>query len=308
MMTRRLAVAAVVVGLGFSCAPRRDVDLDALLPDESSLRTWVMVDGPTEYGPGDLYDYLNGGAERYLSYGFERLLHVRYEVDGDDRSGIDLDLFDMGSELGAFGIYSMGGRRHSPPRDWGTEGYYSGSAAAWKGRIFVHGSTDSNEPRVTGALNRIMTSVTGQIEGGGSLPSILEPLPDGLIPRSERYVAGDLLGHAFLPGGVVAAYQLDRHEVRLFFSDLGTETAAADAVGTLRDHWARWVHVIGVPSPGDGGFHFSDVEDGSGTVVRAGRFVAGLRCDLEGPSLDAQQRLLAQLADRLIPVPANTTQ
>ena len=45
--------------------------------------------------------------------------------------------------------------------------------------------------------------------------------------------------------------------VRLFFSDLGTETAAADAVGTLRDHWARWVHVIGVPPPGDGGFHFS---------------------------------------------------
>ena len=84
-----------------------------------------------------------------------------------------------------------------------------------------------------------------------------------------------------------------------------TEAAAADAVGRLRDHWARWVHVIGVPSPGDGGFHYSDVEEGSGTVVRAGRFVAGLRCDLEGPSLEAQQGLLEELTNRLAPARAD---
>ena len=305
-MTRPWPVAiAAVAALGLGCIQRGDGDLRALLPDESALQGWTVADGPTEYRPTDLYDYLNGGAERYLSYGFERALHVRYEVEGDDRSGIDLDLYDMGSELGAFGIYSMGDRRHGSSRDWGIEGYHSGAAAAWKGNIFIHGSTDYSEPRVTGALNRIMASVTRQIEGEGSRPAILEPLPDGLIPRSEKYVASDLLGHVFLPGGVVAAYQLDRHEVRLFFSDLGTEAAAADAVGRLRDHWARWVHVIGVPSPGDGGFHYSDVEEGSGTVVRAGRFVAGLRCDLEGPSLEAQQGLLEELTNRLAPARAD---
>lgn len=306
MMRPRLAATAVVVALGISCAQRHDVDLEALLPDESSLRTWSMVDGPTEYGPGDLYDYLNGGAERYLSYGFERLLHVRYEVKGDDRSGIDLDLYDMGSELGAFGIYSMGDRRDSSPRNWGTEGYHSGAAAAWKGSVFVHGATDYEEPRVNAALERIMAGVTGRIAGECTQPAILEPLPDGLIPRSERYVASDLLGHAYLPGGVVAAYQLDRHEVRLFFSDLGTTEAAADAVGKLGDHWARWVDVIGVPTPGDGGFHYSDAEDGTGTVVRAGHYVAGIRCDVEGLSSEAQQSLLTELAGRLASTATDT--
>ncbi len=308
MMTRRVTATAVVVALGFSCAPRRDVDLEALLPDESSLRTWVVADGPTGYRPEDLYDYMNGGAERYLDYGFERLLHVRYEVKGDDRSGIDLDLYDMGSELGAFGIYSMGDRRYGSPRDWGTEGYHSSAAVAWKGKVFVHGSTDYEEPRANAALERIMASVTGRIAGEGTQPAILEPLPDGLIPRSERYVPSNLLGHAFLPGGVEAAYQLDRHEARMFFSDLGTEAAAADAVAKLGDHWARWGDVIRVPLPGDGGFHYSNAENGSGTVVRSGSYVAGIRSDLESPHFEAQQRLLTVLTDRLVPAPAASAQ
>lgn len=294
-----IAITAVIA-VGFGCAGDNNPDLESLLPDGADLRGWTIADGPTEYRPDTLYDYLNGGAERYLSSGFERLLHVRFEVEGDDRSGIDLDLYDMGSELGAFGIYSMGGRRHSPPRDWGTEGYYSGSAAAWKGRVFVHGSTDYENERTKAALNRIMGSVTGKIEGEAALPIELQPLPtEGLVPRSEQYVAKDLFGHTFLPGGVVAAYRLDGFEVRLFFSDLGTETAASNAVGKLGDHWARWVDVTGVASPGDGGFHYSDADDGSGTVIHTGSYVAGIRCDVEGPPLEAQQRLLTQLADRL---------
>ena len=305
MMRARAVAIATSAALGLGCGQQHDVDLQALLPDASALQEWTVADGPTDYRPEDLYDYMNGGAERYLDYGFERLLHIRYEVEGDDRSGIDLDLYDMGSELGAFGIYSMGDRRYGSPRDWGTEGYHSSAAVAWKGKVFVHGSTDYEEPRANAALNRIMASVTGQIEGEGSRPAILEPLPDGLIPRSEKYVASDLLGHAFLPGGVEAAYQLDRHEARMFFSDLGTEAAAADAVAKLGDHWARWGDVIGVPLPGDGGFHYSNAVNGSGTVVRAGRFVAGLRCNLVGPSLETQQGLLEGLTNRLAPAGAN---
>jgi len=300
MRRRWPAAIAAVMTLGLGCGPHPDEHLQNLLPDESILEGWTVADGPTAYRPEDLYDYLNGGAERYLSYGFERLLHVRYQVEGDDESGIDLDLYDMGSELGAFGIYSVGHRRDSPPRDWGTAGVYFEAARVWKGRVFVHGASDYENERANAALNRIMASVTGRIAGDIVRPAALQPLPtEGLVPRSEQYVAKDLLGHAFLPGGVVAAYRLEGFEARLFFSDLGSGAAAADAVRRLHDHWARWIDVSEIPSPGDGGFHYSDAEDGTGTVVRAGSFVAGIRCDLEGLSLEAQRELLNQLGDRL---------
>jgi len=93
-------------------------------------------------------------------------------------------------------------------------------------------------------------------------------------------VATDLLGHAFLPGGVVASYRLEGRDARLFLSELGSEGAAAAALGRLRAHWAQQTAVDELRSPGRGGFRYSDGELGSGSAVSAGRFVAGVHCDL----------------------------
>lgn len=301
-MTRRWLVPALVAaGLVLGCSSPQGVDLEALLPEESVLDGRTIAEGPIEYGPEDLYDYLNGAAERYLSYGFVQALHVRYEIEGDDRSGITLDLYDMGSDQGAFGIFSMGRRRDSPAFDWGAEGSAAGNAAqAWQGRIFVHGVADYEEPSAISALHGMIRDVTGEIPGEGSRPVVLDPLPDhGLVPRTERYVAADLLGHSFLPGGVLATYRIDGHEARLFFSDLGSAARAGEAVALLEDRRATRIDVHSTPSPGAGGFSYSDPDAGSGTVIAAGRCVAGIHSDTPDLPIESQHRLLGDLARRL---------
>jgi len=300
-MRRWFVPALATAGLISGCSSPQGVDLGALLPKETALGGWTIAEGPVEFGPEDLYDYLNGAAERYLSYGFVQALHLRYEIEGDDRSGIALDLYDMGSDQGAFGIYSMGRRSDSASSDWGTEGFTSGNAAqAWQGRIFVHGVADYEEPMVVSALHAMITDVTGKIAGQGSRPAVLDPLPDqGMVPRSEQYVAADLLGHAFLPGGVLARYRLDGHEARLFFSNLGSAARAGEAVALLEDHRARRIDVHSTPSPGSGGFSYSDPAAGSGTVISAGRFVAGIQSDTPGLPVESQNRLLGDLAREL---------
>ena len=302
-MRRWLAPAIAAVGLILGCSQPQGVDLGALLPEESALEDWTIAEGPVEYGPEDLYDYLNGAAERYLSYGFVRALHVRYEIEGDDRSGITLDLYDMGSNQGAFGIYSMGRRPDSPASGWGAEGFVGSNAAqAWQGRIFVHGVADYDEPKAVAAMHGMIRDVTGKIPGQGSWPAVLDPLPDhGLMARSEQYVAADLLGHSFLPGGVLATYRIDGHEARLFFSDLGSAAHAGDAVALLEDRRATRIDVHSTPSPGAGGFTYSDPEAGSGTVIAAGRFVAGIHSDTPDLPIESQHRLLGDLVSRLTP-------
>lgn len=295
------AVASLAVGLACLPPPQPGIDLMGLLPDASRLAGWRVVEGPVSYGPDRLYDYLDGGAERYLGYGFRELVHVRYQRGEDPLACVTLDLFDMGGGAGAFGMFRSALSPDAAAEAWCAEGYSSGTvAAAWRGSLYIHGEADDGRPELLATLNAFVGEACGRAPGEAVLPAFLAPLPaEGLVPQSERWVAADLFGHAFLPGGVTASYRLEGCEARLFYSDLGGEQAAGQALEKLRAHWAGRAAVEELPSPGRGGFRYSDEKLGSGSAVTAGRFVAGVHCDLPDLPVDAQQRLLAALVDRL---------
>lgn len=274
-------------------------DLTELLPAPDSLKGWSVVEGPNEYHPDTLWEYLDGGAPRYLSYGLRCLIHVRYQLGDDLLAGVTLDVFDMGDELGAFGIYRAGLPRGAELREWCAEGYRSGpAAAAWRNNIYIHAMADDNRPALVTVLEEFVTWVCDRVTGDPPLLAILDPLPsEGRVARSERYVAKDLLGHAALPGGVLAVYKTESGEARLFFSDLGADPAAGEAVASLRAHYKKSSVIDSeVPSVGVGGFRFTDPGLGEGAVVRVGRFVAGVH---GGLSRETQEELLARLVANL---------
>ena len=304
-MTARLVWWVVALTFLLGCASEtgeqtpEGIDLTRLLPALSSLEGWNVADGPTAYLPDILYEYIDGAAPRYLVYGFRKLVHVRYELGGDLLSSITLDIFDMGSKLGAFGIYRNGRPAGAVLPDWGTEGYRSGTvAAAWKDNIFVQAEADDDRTVLISMLDRLMRNVFREVIGDESFPVILARLPsDGLVPLSERYVAADLFGHTFLPGGLLATYEIDGHEADLFFSDLGSEEAATEAMASLRTYQSEWGDIIHeVPSIGTGGFRFSDPGLGPGIVVVASGYVAGVYGDI---LYDEQRGLLERLVNRL---------
>lgn len=293
-----LAVVAVLLGCPQGDTPERTgLELETLLPGESFLKGWHVAEGPSSFTSDTLWEYLNGGAPRYEAYGFERLVHVRYELGDDALASVTADVYDMGSELGAFGIY----RSIRPPvaeaRTWGAEGYRSGTvAAAWKGAVFVHAAADDERPELIEAMEMIVSRVCDRADGGLMPPPILDSLPPkGLIPYSERFVASDLLGHAALGGGVVAAYEIDGHRGELFFSELENEAVARQVLESYRREKQRWAEITDLRD-GSAGFRFQDQGSGSGTVLHAGRFVAGIHGDL---SFEAQDDLLERLFGRL---------
>jgi len=273
----------------------------ALVPPAAFVEGWTIAEGPLTFRPDTLYEYLDGGAPRYLDYGFREAVHVRYALGGDPQAAVTLDIFDMGSTLGAFGIYSSARPRGVEPRPWGAEGYRSETvAAAWKGLVYVHVQADDERPALVGMTERLVAGVAERAPGEATAPAILRPLPpEGRVPRSERYVARDLRGHAFLPGGVLATYALDGREAELYFSELKDAAEAAAAVVRLRAHHEqRGAVVREVRTVGALGFRHEDSTWGSGIVVAVGRFVAGIQGDLPD---EAQRRLLDGLVAGLIP-------
>lgn len=298
-LKRGVAVAALCLS---ACAADQRTgapagpDPAALIPPLSSLPGWTLAEETTEYDPETLYEYLNGAAEGYLAYGFERLAHARFALGGDDSRGVAVDVYDMGSRLGAFGIYASGRHREVDPRDWGAEGYRSGEiAAAWKGRLYVHARADEDSPPLTSVLERLVDRIIDAAPGDASPPEILQRLPvEGLVPHATRYVAKDLLGHAFLPGGLLAHYECGPKECLLFLCELGSPEAAREAMERLREYERLQGAVLeGEPDIGAGGFRAEDPGLGSGVVTRLDRSVAGV---WGGESPERREILLGALA------------
>jgi len=279
--------------------PPKPVQLLDLLPQVDSMPGWVVSEGPEEYSPDDLYLYNNGAAPGYLAYGFRKLAHARYCPADDEYSGVYIDIYDMGSGLGAYGIYTSARPPEIEPRGWGGQGYSAkSSAAAMKGSLYVYAYVDIVNASSHEMIDRLMAEVTTAIPGEGSPPWILEVLPPGdLVPHTDRYVARDLLGHSFLPGGYLAGYSIAGNRSTLFLSDLGSNEAAIEALARLREYEEANGRIV-AEKPGGllNGFQAEDPGMGRGVVTLSGRYVIGM---WDSPSLDHSVRKLEELRKAL---------
>jgi hypothetical protein len=121
----------------------------------------------------DLYRYMDGGADLYLKYGLVAMAHREYK-----RAGVELtvDVFDMGSPLQAFGMYSA---ERSPEYhfiDIGAEGYSSESTLNFlQGRYYVRLSAFGDG--AAAALDKCARAISGKIGGDRSLPAVPDTLP-----------------------------------------------------------------------------------------------------------------------------------
>jgi len=96
---------------------------------------------------------------------------------------------------------------------------------------------------------------------------------------------------------VRASYIVDGCRGELFFADVGSRAAAADALASLRVHQERWGAIVGdVTGENFRGFRSTGAGLGSATVARIGARVAGVYRDTP---FSAQNALLIDLARNL---------
>lgn len=100
---RRMLIwgAMVLCGAVFARAEDPPPAVD-LIPSPGENLTWES--DPAVYSGDQLFDYINGGAPQYIEYGFVEVASGEVVLAG--RTYI-FDVYDMGSPLGAFGIFSV---------------------------------------------------------------------------------------------------------------------------------------------------------------------------------------------------------
>ena len=183
----------------------------------------------------DLYRYMDGGADIYLKYGLVGLAHREYQSAGVEMT---VDVFDMGSPLQAFGIYSA---ERSPEYHFisiGAEGYSSESTLNFlQGRYYVRLSAFGD--RAAPALDSFARTISRSIGGDRSLPAVLDILPrENRVARSEKYVMQSPAGHDFLAPALTASYRFDGKVTSLVISLAADAREANERVEQLRSYYS----------------------------------------------------------------------
>lgn len=146
---------------------------------------WKAAPGDHLYQGRQLFDYIDGGGELYISYGFRSLVSRKYARSG--RPDITLDLFDMGSSRNAFGVFSHTREKIEKDAGQGSE-YSDGLMIFWKDRYYVSIMSQKETPEVKKSIFELAGKIARSIPNEGPLPPILDLLPrKGLVPESIRY-------------------------------------------------------------------------------------------------------------------------
>jgi hypothetical protein len=199
----------------------------------TAIDGWTR-DGAYEcYARENLFDYINGAAELYLSYEFSEVVTQRYVSEEGEQ--VTADIFCFESPRDAFGIYSREQSKAAPAIGVGAEGYFDrGLLGFCKGRYYVKLTGYKAEDSMKEVLWPLAEALEAKLQGTDELPPPVTWFPaEGKVKRSEQYIARDFLGHTFLKSAYVAEYDLEAGVFRAFIIE------AEDAAGAsgIVDHY-----------------------------------------------------------------------
>ena len=121
MKRRLLLIGLLWVFMGFCLfPPTADSQAPSSLFPE--MPGWKKPDAIQVFIPDNLYDYINGAADLYLTYDFKELQVAEYVRD--DKASVIIEIYRHGSPTNAFGIYSQERLTNADFLDIGSQGYY----------------------------------------------------------------------------------------------------------------------------------------------------------------------------------------
>jgi hypothetical protein len=157
--------------------------LSALLPKQTA--GYAANDTDNYYNTETLYNYIDGAAELYLSYGFDTVISRRFVCPNEP--DIVVEIFNMNEPRDAFGVFTNMREKNQNQYGQGSQ-QIQGSLIFWKNRYFVSLIAEQSTPSALNAMNEIAKYIDNSIEDDARIPEIIETLPAAnLVPEGYCY-------------------------------------------------------------------------------------------------------------------------
>ena len=301
MLSLRRSVGAAVGmtllgGLLMSGQPAQAAAKD-VLPSASAVSGWKQVGATKLYNSSNLFDLVDGEAQSIMTYSFAGCAHAEYAPANQSKPALTIDVYDMTDPLNAFGLFSSD-RISGKAEKVGAEGVKIGNSGLnfWKGRYVVRTATLSVSPANDAAQLAFAKAVAAKITGASTPPAIIQALPVGRQPRSEKYVKKDVAGQAFIKNAVTARYPSAGQGAELFIATYPSPAEAKKALGQYRDYEKAGTGLADLKGVGDAGFTVVDKYAKNVAVAQKGKYLVGI---LRAKDAAGAQKLVREAVSRV---------
>lgn len=231
------------------------VKIEQLLPGVNEISGWQQQGKPYTYLPANLYSYINGAADQFIAYGFIKLCGAEYVCLDNRKESITVDMYDMGADLGALGIFKSKKdpacvSAHIEAESCATDQYllFHGK------RFYVEIQAQRPGADTSAAMRQAALLVVKKCHGATTRSGHLNWLRSkSRIEGSENYLVGGILGHGFLPKGVVSDYLINKEKITAYIVFLKSRKDAGAAFEQYKKYLTgageKVVPLQGLPVP-----------------------------------------------------------
>ncbi len=196
-----------------SCSLNADEEKRIPFPE---IKGWKILEEYPVYFPHNLWDYINGAADAYLSYEFEKLFIAEY-IKGKNQS-IKVEIYQHKSPVFAYGIYSQERSANYNFIPIGMQGYSEEALMHFiQDRYYIKINSVSGKTKNDKDIRIIAKEVSKTLDGEKELPQAVSWFPeDNKIQYTGKFIAKDFLGHEFLNEAFTAEYSVGNNNFSLF--------------------------------------------------------------------------------------------
>ena len=157
-----------------------------VFPDK--LGNAVISEKANAYDSKTIYDYMDGGADPYMRFTFQRLYAASYKLGNMLTVA---EVYDMGSSQEAYGIFSTDLKGKSLPVAQGAV-YQGTMLRCWRDKYFIKIAGQKDTPEFKDFAVEIAQRFAQEIKTDGPLPALISAIPkDTLHPTLVRYFHTD---------------------------------------------------------------------------------------------------------------------
>ncbi|MCB0804509.1 MAG: hypothetical protein KDC05_01850 [Bacteroidales bacterium] len=171
MKLQKLIILFFFILIGFAGISQNIMEPKDLIPANDEIVNWQLIDSVNTYTDEDLYMYINGGADLYLEYGFNKLGSCKYR--NRLASKIILEVYQMKNDAGAFGVFTINSSGKGKKIEIGNEAVqYDYYLHFWKQNYYVRCASTVKSEGVIDTLQQLAKQVASKIELPGKKPEL----------------------------------------------------------------------------------------------------------------------------------------